>query len=164
MRERILPYGHTLTDSSIDVFSIRFDKLGRLITACPGRRRIDHAQVDGLINRRLATRIPDYHSTPLEHIWQGTAWLNSSLLPRVLLVEEGLMAVQACNGRGIALNTIIGRELAKRLADESVESTLVPFESPVPVAAFMLARYLPKLMLGSAGIAKRTLQRFGWRT
>lgn len=164
MRERILPYGHALTDSSIDVFSIRFDQMGRLITACPGRRRIDHAQINGLINRRLATQIPEYRSAPLEYIWQGTAWLNSSLLPRVLLIEEGLMAVQACNGRGIALNTIIGRELASRLADESDESNMVPFERPVPVAGFMLTRYLPELMLASARIAKRTLQRFGRRT
>ena len=164
MRERILPYGHTLTDSSNDIFSIRFDGMGRLITACPGRRKIDYAQVNDLINRRLETLLPDYHSTPLEHIWQGTAWLNSSLLPRVLLVDEGLMAVQACNGRGIALNTIIGMELAKRLADESDKSVRVPFEHPVPVGAFMIAKYLPKLMLGGAGVAGRTLRRFSWRT
>jgi hypothetical protein len=28
----------------------------------------------------------------------------------------------------------------------------------------MFARYLPELMMGGAAIAKRTLERLGWRT
>jgi glycine/D-amino acid oxidase-like deaminating enzyme len=163
MREKILPAGHALTDSSTNVFSIRFDTAGRLITACPGRTRIDHEQIDQLINHRLEAMIPEYRRTPLEYIWQGTAWLNSSMLPRVLLVEDGLVAVQACNGRGIAMNTIIGRELARWMASPSEGLPLVPLEKPKSVAGFMFARYLPELMMGGAAIAKRTLERLGWR-
>jgi glycine/D-amino acid oxidase-like deaminating enzyme len=164
LREKILPQGHTLTDSSTNVFSIRFDPAGRLITACPGRQKIDYARINHLINLRLTALIPDYRSTPLEYIWQGTAWLNSSLLPRVLLVEDGLMAVQACNGRGIALNTIIGRELGRWMANPNAGLPMVPIEEPRRVAGFMFARYLPELMMGGAAIAKRTLERLGWRT
>jgi glycine/D-amino acid oxidase-like deaminating enzyme len=164
MREKILPNDHALTDSSTNVFSIRFDPAGRLITACPGRHKIDYAQINHLINQRLAALIPDYRSTPLEYIWQGTAWLNSSLLPRVLLIEDGLMAVQACNGRGIGLNTIIGRELGRWLATPSDGLPMVPIEKPRRVAGYIFARYLPELMMGGAGIAKRTLERLGWRT
>jgi glycine/D-amino acid oxidase-like deaminating enzyme len=163
-REKILPSGHTLTDSSTNVFSIRFDPAGRLITACPGRHKIDYAQINHLINLRLAALIPDYVSTPLEYIWQGTAWLNSSLLPRVLLVDDGLTAVQACNGRGIALNTIIGRELGRWMANPYDGPPMVPIEEPKRVAGFVFARYLPELMMGGAAIAKRTLERLGWRS
>jgi glycine/D-amino acid oxidase-like deaminating enzyme len=162
MRERILPHDHALTDTSTNVFSIRFDTAGRLITACPGRNRIDYEQIDQLINRRLATLIPDYRRTPLEYIWQGTAWLNSSLLPRVILVEDGLTAVQACNGRGIAMNTIIGRELGRWMTAPNDGPSMVPLESPRRVAGFVFARYLPELMMGGAAIAKRTLERLGW--
>jgi glycine/D-amino acid oxidase-like deaminating enzyme len=164
LREKILPNGHALTDSSTNVFSIRFDPAGRLITACPGRHKIDYAQINHLINARLAAMIPEYRSTPLEYIWQGTAWLNSSLLPRVVLVEDGLMAVQACNGRGIALNTIIGRELGRWMADPNEDLPLVPIEKPRRVAGFIFAKYLPEIMMGGAAIAKRTLGRFGRRT
>ncbi len=163
MREKILPRGHALTDSSTDVFSIRFDTVGRLITACPGRQNIDYEQIDQLINRRLMSLIPDYRSTPLEYVWQGTAWLNSSLLPRVLLVDTGLMAVQACNGRGIAINTIIGRELARWLSVPNEGQPLVPLERPRRVTGFIFARYLPEIMMGGAAIAKRALERLGWR-
>jgi glycine/D-amino acid oxidase-like deaminating enzyme len=163
MREKILPYGHTLTDSSADVFSIRFDEAHRLITACPGGNGLDRAHTSHLINRRLTQMIPDYSSTPLEYIWQGTAWLNSSLLPRVLRVDDGLMAVQACNGRGIALNTIIGRELGAWMADPKREQPMVPMESPKRVAGFFFTRYLPGIMMSGEAFAKRALQRFGWR-
>lgn len=163
MREKILPQGHALTDSSTDVFSIRFDAAGRLITAIPGRHTIDHEQIDQLVNRRLASALPDYRTTPLEYIWQGTAWLNSSLLPRVLLVEDGLMAVQACNGRGIAMNTIIGRELGRWMMAPQEGPPLVSLEKPKRVTGFIFARYIPELMMGGAAIAKRTLERLGRR-
>jgi glycine/D-amino acid oxidase-like deaminating enzyme len=163
LREHILPQGHALTDSSTHVFSIRFDQAGRLITACPGRNKMDYPQISHLINAQLMAMIPEYRSTPLEYIWQGTAWLNSSLLPRVLLVEEGLMAVQACNGRGIGLNTIIGRELGRWMADPNEDLPLVPLERPKRVAGFILAKYLPELMMGGAAIARRTLERLGRR-
>lgn len=162
MRQKILPLGHSLTDSSTNIFSIRFDTAGRLITACPGRTRMDYGQIDQLINRRLEAVIPDYRSTPLEYIWQGMAWLNSSLLPRVLSIEDGLLAVQACNGRGIAMNTIIGRELACWMAAPGEGPPLVPMERPKKVAGFIFARYLPELMMGGAAMAKRTLERLGW--
>jgi glycine/D-amino acid oxidase-like deaminating enzyme len=163
MREKILSRGEALTDASTDVFSIRFDTAGRLITAIPGRQTIEYELIDKLINRRLAALLPDYSRTPLEYVWQGTAWLNSSLLPRVVLVEDGLMAVQACNGRGIALNTIIGRELGRWLVRPREGPPLVPLERPKPVTGFIFARYLPELMMGGAAIAKRTLERLGWR-
>jgi glycine/D-amino acid oxidase-like deaminating enzyme len=164
LRETILPRGHALTDSSADVFSIRLDEAGRLITACPGRHTINYSQINEAVNQRLAKMIPVYRQTPLEYIWQGTAWLNSSLLPRVVLVEEGLMAVQACNGRGIAMNTIIGRELAQWMAIPNLSPPLVPLERPARVPGFIFAKYLPEVMTGGAAIAKRALERLGWRT
>jgi glycine/D-amino acid oxidase-like deaminating enzyme len=163
IREAILPQGHALTDSSADVFSIRFDSAGRLITAIPGRQTIDREQIDQLVNRRLALAIPDYRTTPLEYIWQGTAWLNSSLLPRILMVEDGLLAVQACNGRGIGTNTIIGRELARWMTAPQEGPPLVSLERPRRVSGFIFARYLPQLMMGGAALAKRTLERLGLR-
>lgn len=164
MREVILPRNHALTDSSTDVFSIRFDSAGRLITAYPcGQQKIAPAQLAQLVNRRLESVIPGYRATDLEYMWQGTAWLNSSLLPRVALVDDGLMAIQACNGRGIAINTIIGRELGQWITDPTAGPPAVPLEAPRRVAGFVFARYLPGLMTGGAALAKRTLERLGWR-
>ncbi len=154
MRAHILPQGHVLTDSSTDVFSIRFDRDGRLITACSAGAVLGREALTTQINRRLVAMIPGYEATVLDHAWKGTAWLNSDLLPRVLNVDEGFLAVQACNGRGIALSTIIGREVARLLTQPETYQPLVPLRKPRPVAGYGLARHLPGLMM--LGAALRT--------
>jgi glycine/D-amino acid oxidase-like deaminating enzyme len=158
-RGAILPLGHALTDASSDVFSIRFDAEGRLITACPGLIPRDRDALTRTINRRLAARLPAYRETSLDYGWRGVAWLNPSLLPRVVAVEEGLLAVQACNGRGLALNTIIGREVARMLRAPGVYEPAIPLERPSPVRGHALARHIPGLMMTAAAFARRSPRR-----
>ncbi len=153
-RQDILPHGHALTDSSANVFSIRFDAIGRLITACSGQPELGFDALSVEINRRLEAMIPSYRATPLDYAWKGTAWLNSSLLPRVLAIDEGLFAIQACNGRGLALTTIIGREVAGMLTDPT-HAPLIPLERPRSVPGYSFARHLPSLIMAGAGLAKR---------
>jgi hypothetical protein len=62
------------------------------------------------------------------------------------------------------LNTIIGRELGRWMANPTGDLPLVPLEKPRRVAGFIFARYLPEIMMGGAAIAKRTLERLGWGT
>jgi len=158
VRDAILPLGHTLTDSSADVFSIRFDPESRLITACSALRELSCDDLSQRINSRLVAAIPAYEETPLEFGWKGTAWLASSLLPRVVAVDEGLFAVQACNGRGLALNTIIGREVARMLEAPGAYDPQVPLEPPRPVRGYTLARHIPGLMMAGAALGKTALR------
>jgi glycine/D-amino acid oxidase-like deaminating enzyme len=155
MRAEILPQGHTLTDSSADVFSIRFDRDGRLITAWSAGAVVGLDALTTQINRRLAATIPGYTATPLDYAWKGTAWLNSDLLPRVLTVDEGLFAVQACNGRGIGLSTIVGREVARLATRPGAYQPLVPLQKPQPVTGYALARHLPGLMMLGASLGQK---------
>ncbi len=158
MRAEILPQGHALTDSSTDVFSIRFDRDGRLITACSAGAALGRNALTAQINRRLMTMLPAYGETALEYAWRGTAWLNSDLLPRILAVDHGLYAVQACNGRGLALSTIVGREAARLATQPETYQPLVPVQKPRPVPGYALARHLPGLMMLGAAFGKK-LQR-----
>jgi glycine/D-amino acid oxidase-like deaminating enzyme len=155
MRAQILPKGHALTDASTDVFSIRLDRDGRLITACSAGAVMGRDALTTQINRRLVATIPAYEATPLDYAWKGTAWLNSDLLPRILRVDEGLFAVQACNGRGIALSTIIGREAARLAIQPATYQPLVPLQRPRPVPGYAVARHLPGLMMLGAAVVKK---------
>jgi glycine/D-amino acid oxidase-like deaminating enzyme len=154
MRQTILPFGHSLTDSSANVFTIRFDDGGRLITACSAQSEMSRDELDRSINQRLVATIPSYSATPLEYGWKGTAWLNSSLLPRVLAVEDGLLAVQACNGRGLGLNTIIGREIVEMLTSAGGEAPGIPVERPRRVRGYALARHVPGLIMAGAALGR----------
>ena len=154
MRRAILPGGHTLTDTATDVLSLRFDRHGRLITALAAARRLGAAELERTINDRLERALPGYRRTPLEFAWRGVAWLNSSLLPRAVILDAGLTAVQACNGRGLAVNLIAGRELARWLADPGV-APLLPLAKPARVPAFALMQYVPRLMMAGSALANR---------
>ncbi len=154
MRRGILPYGQALTDTSTDVFSIRFDGEGRLITALPASRDMSREELDRAINDRLIAVLLAYERTPLEFGWRGVAWLNPSLLPRLTAVEDGLIAIQACNGRGLALNTALGADLALWLHAPGAHQTALPLEPPRPIAGYAFARHMPGLMMTAAGIAR----------
>jgi glycine/D-amino acid oxidase-like deaminating enzyme len=106
------------------------------------------------INQRLESTIPSYEATELDYAWRGTAWLNSSLLPRIVAVDDGLFAIQACNGRGLALTTIIGREMARLLTSTAGYAPLAPLEKPHPVRGYSVARHVPGLMMLGASLER----------
>ena len=150
LRSDILPEGQALTDQEADVFSIRYADDGRLITAYPAPLGTGLEAVAAAINNRLKRAIPAFPNTPLEFVWHGTALVNSTLLPRIVQLQDGLLAVQACNGRGIGLNVILGRELARWLSTSGNPEIGIPLDRPRKIRGFWLAQHLPRLvtMLG----------------
>jgi glycine/D-amino acid oxidase-like deaminating enzyme len=145
-----------LTDLEPDVFSIRFEPAGRLITAYPVlSERVDTGRIDSRVNERLLAMLPAYRSTPLEYGWQGVAWLNQDLLPRLVSVAPELYAVQACNGRGIALNTVIGRHVADWLVGGRKGDLAIQMRPPQPISRYFLARHAPRFLMKAALVAQR---------
>ncbi|RYD60079.1 MAG: FAD-binding oxidoreductase [Sphingomonadales bacterium] len=161
LRARILPGGQSLTDVEADVFSIRYHDGGGLVTAYPAGAKVDDETVTRMVNARLAASIPGWEPLPLTHIWRGTAAVNSTLLPRLVTVDEGLIAIQACNGRGLALNSILGRELARWIVAPSASLPPLPLSKPARISGYLVARYAPKLIMTAALAVKRVRQFFG---
>jgi glycine/D-amino acid oxidase-like deaminating enzyme len=168
MRARILPQRQALTDLEPDVFSIRYEPAGRLITAYPVPVDVRRdGYIDSKVNRRLQSMLPSYRPTPLEYVWQGVAWLNQDLLPRLVCAAPDLYAVQACNGRGLALNTVIGRDFAYWLADGRMGDLALELRQPQPIPRYFLARHAPGFLLRAALAAQRfrgLLPRPGYRS
>lgn len=157
--QRILPERHAMTDVEDDVFTIRFDRDGGLVTAYPGNGA-NRAKITDTVNARLSAAIPGWQPLPLTHVWSGTAWVNTSLVPRLVEVGPNMVAVQACNGRGLALNSVLGRELA-RWAAGLVEAPPLPFERPSRVAGLFFARYLPQILMRAGLVRKQVKQLYG---
>jgi glycine/D-amino acid oxidase-like deaminating enzyme len=160
LQRAILPERHALTDLEPDVFSIRYTADNRLITAFPATGRDTPADIERRVNQRLADMLVAHRPLALDYVWLGHAWVNASLLPRIVELEEGLVAAQACNGRGLATNVLLGRELARALAGRP-EDAMIAFEPPRAVSGFLVARHLPRLLLSSALLAKRLKRRLG---
>ncbi|WP_420138341.1 NAD(P)/FAD-dependent oxidoreductase [Sphingomonas sp.] len=158
--QAILPERHALTDLEPDVFSIRYTSDYRLITAFPASGRDTPADIERRVNQRLADTLVAHRPLALAYVWLGHAWVNASLLPRIVQLDDGLIAAQACNGRGLATNVLLGRELAKALAGRP-QDAMIKAEPPRAVSGFLLARHLPRLLLSSALFAKRIKRRLG---
>lgn len=154
MRDAILPGRQSLTDMEPDIFSIRYAAGDRLVTAFPAADRQTPDAIAEGVNRRLGQMLVVHRPLRLDHIWQGTAWVNANLLPRLVRVDDGMIAVQACNGRGLAINLLLGREVARALG-RLPGSPLLPLEAPSRISGFRIARHLPKLMLSAALFGKR---------
>ena len=146
---------HVLTDVENDVFSLRWAPGPRLITAYPAGAGVDRTLIEAAVSRRLGVILHRQERWQLEFIWHGVAWINQSLLPRLVRVSDDLLAVQACNGRGIALNTVIGREVARWLLAPQSYTPALSFEAPHRVHGFGIMRHVPQLFTSAATISSR---------
>ncbi|MFT3964390.1 MAG: FAD-dependent oxidoreductase [Sphingobium sp.] len=150
VRAHVLPQGHAMTDRGPDIFTIRYDQDGRLVTAANipwahGLRATTRA-----VNKRLAHHIPGWRPLPLEFAWSGVAWLNATLSPRFVVPEADILAIQACNGRGIAMAGVLGEQAA--LWAMGQETLDIPLSDPLPIPGHALARHMPNIALNMAGL------------
>ena len=161
IREVILPENHAMTDVSPNIFSLRYDRDGRLITACPAFLfNNDKSRIIRFVEERLRNFSPLLETARIRYLWEGTPWIGRSVLPRVTGLSQGLLAVQACNGRGLAINTILGREVAGFIKQGHTENLNLSIEKPDPVRYHGLMSYLPAILVNSARLRSRMMHKF----
>lgn len=147
-RPRLLPQGMALSDSRRNLFTCRFDPEGRLIT---GGMHIFGPGADRRIPRRILERLA--HAVglggrlTLTHAWSGLAAVSPDFLPRVIEPAPGLIAGFACNGRGIAMTTAMGRELADWATGRPSDALALPRVPLQPIPLHGAARLAPNLLL-----------------
>jgi len=76
--------------------------------------------------------------------------VNTSFLPEIYDLGDNAIAIQACNGRGIATNTVIGSEVATMLATGDRDALSVQLRPPVPVRFHAGASLLPRFLMSLA--------------
>lgn len=150
LKRKILVEGHALTDKQRYMFTARFDGAGRLISGFPSfLLHRDRQRILREATRRLGHFFPSLADVEVAHLWRGTAWLNSSLLPALYDLADGALAIQACNGRGLALNAALGQEVADWLASGAKTALSVPLQAPRPFAVHAVAKYLPDVLMAA---------------
>lgn len=156
LRSAFLHDGAAFTDQQPYLFTGRFDQDGRFISAFPdflvkrGREGLESEA-----RRRLNRYYPGLADTAIHYLWSGTAWINPSLLPEIYRLGENAFAIQACNGRGIAVNAALGREMAAALMGKPSEIVSVLLRDPEPMRAHSLMRHLPAMIMAFARMKSR---------
>jgi glycine/D-amino acid oxidase-like deaminating enzyme len=150
-RAAILPDGGAFTDKVPYLFTARIDDHGHLISAFATSYLVQGARAQlREARRRVSQHFAALPDPRIDFLWEGVAWLNSSFLPEVYDLGDNAVAIQADNGRGISLNTMIGGEVAAMLATRDREALSVTPRAPTPIRMHAGAAMLPKVLMSMA--------------
>jgi glycine/D-amino acid oxidase-like deaminating enzyme len=148
LRKRLLPGGQCVSDTQRNLFTFRFDADNRLITGGmhivgPGAAH----RVPQAIHRRMSRRLELPDLPPIDYSWSGIAAVEPDFLPHLVDLGPGLVAGFACNGRGIAMTTAMGRVLGDWAAGADPQDLPIPFAAPAPIPFHGLMRHAPNALL-----------------
>jgi glycine/D-amino acid oxidase-like deaminating enzyme len=153
-RRSILPAGGAFTDKAPYLFTARLDGLGHLISAFPMNWMVQGKSAWlREARRRIGQHFAAMPDPEIRFLWPGLACVNSSLLPEIYDLGEEALAIQACNGRGLSVNTAIGIEMAEALVHRDLGRLSVQPHQPTPIRLHAGAAMLPKLLMSMAYIS-----------
>lgn len=115
-----LPDERTIADTRRLIFYGRKTGDGRLVFGGLGKNinsQHDYARI-----KKEAVRIfPQLSGVRWEYNWGGNIAMTMDALPHIHQVAPGLLAAIGCNGRGVAMGTVMGRVLSEFITDPSKE-------------------------------------------
>ena len=133
LRTRLLPGRQAVSDTRGDLRFFRYDARNRLITggAVMGSRDIAN-RVRRKAAKNLAEAFPELGVPEMTHVWSGFVGMNWDRFPRVHRIGPDGYAWMACNGRGVALGTALGRDLARAVTGVDENELALPLTEPEP--------------------------------
>lgn len=130
----ILPGGLGMSDARRLVSYCRQDAQGRLLVGGRGRRHESTNPADfGTIVRAMGRLFPDAAGLPVEYWWSGRVALTLHHYPHIGEIAPGLAVALGYNGRGVALATAVGREMAEHLAGRPLKDLPLPLRPMRPL-------------------------------
>lgn len=146
--ESILPGQETVSTAQRLLLYFRKDSHGRLLMGGRGLFNDPTSPTDfAHLERSLALLFPQLGPLEFEYRWAGRIAITRDFMPHVHEPAPGLTLALGCNGRGIALCTSLGQQLAGRLCDGNAE-----FAYPVTALQRLPMHNLQRFYIG-AGVA-----------
>lgn len=149
LRAAILPSGAPMADTRRHTFALRWSPDGRLMTggmAAPVPGRMEVAKRSFL--HRLERWVPGLPPLKADYAWTGMIAGTLDFLPRMIKLAPNLYGAIGCNGRGVALTTALGREIAALCAGDQDEASFVlPVTPPRAIPLSRLSGIGPHLWL-----------------
>lgn len=148
LREQILPGDEAMADTRNALFAACYDVTGRLVHG--GMAVVQQGAVDRLprlLARRFGRIFPQLAPVRFTRIWRGRAALTGDFLPRLFQMGPGWYAPIGCNGRGIAMTTVLGARLAEYIATGNADVLPLPMTEPAPIPLHAVRQYWPQALL-----------------
>ncbi len=126
--EVILPERHTMADSRRVIYYFRKTSDRRLVFGSAGTRGESPGPSEHRrLIRGLRSVYPQFPELTLDYVWGGQIAVTKDHLPHIHQPMAGVITGLGCNGRGVALATVMGRLLAERTMG------MADAELPIPV-------------------------------
>lgn len=132
----LIPNGRTISESPRVTSYYRLLPGDRRVMY-GGRARFENVHPDvsaALLYQMMTDRWPQLNGVRITHSWSGFVAMTVDALPH-MGQEDGLHYCTGCNGSGVAMMTYLGRQVARRILQDSQSvSAYESFELPkVPV-------------------------------
>lgn len=135
----ILPHGHVTSDTRQLLFYFRLDHQNRLLMGGRGPFREPTSAADWSHLERAAKKMfPQIADAPIQYRWCGRVALTRDFLPHLHEPEPGLLIDIGCMGRGVGLQTAMGKAMAEYVATGNRAALPFPVVAikPLPLHAF----------------------------
>jgi glycine/D-amino acid oxidase-like deaminating enzyme len=149
VRKSLLPGRQAMSDTRGDLHFCRYTSDHRLVTGAPllwrgdlDRRLRDH------VARRLQGLFPQLGEIRFDYLWCGYVGMTADHFPRLHELAPGVATWIGCNGRGVALATAMGPELARWASGlAKIDELSLPVTPLRPIPAHGLAKVAARGML-----------------
>lgn len=144
-RAHLFKNGECLSDTRSNLFTSRFDREWRLITGMVDAWGLTEGMAASIMARRLRKHLLLSEVPEMEFIWSGVASVTRTRLPQLSIFDDGVIAPVACNGRGIALSTVLAEAIAGYVLNGRTGDLPLPVTRPTGSGAALLEKMLAPL-------------------
>ncbi|WP_438748526.1 NAD(P)/FAD-dependent oxidoreductase [Pararhizobium sp. O133] len=132
---RILPQRPVLYESGHITVYYRIDSENRLLMGGRGPQRSIMGPTGALayLQRYAVALWPELKGVRWTHAWNGQLAITADHLPHLHAPTDDVLIYLGCNGRGVALATAMGQQLAQRLIDGPSTTIDLPFSDIQPM-------------------------------
>jgi len=142
LRRSILPGGQSVSDTWRLLRYFRLDAQGRLVMGSRGVfGDVPPARAARLHYRAVQEIYPQLSGISFDYHWSGFVAMTPDHLPHLHDVAPGIVAGLGYNGRGVAMATVMGTLLARRLLGEAAEDLGFPVTPVRPMRLHRFSRY-----------------------
>jgi glycine/D-amino acid oxidase-like deaminating enzyme len=146
VRGTLIPGRQAVSDTHGDLHFMRWTADNRLVTGGAMLSRIDlERRLQAHVGRRLQGLFPQMGEVTFDYVWAGYLAMTPDYFPRLHQLADGVATWIGCNGRGVALGTAMGVELAKWAANEvPIDELAMPATRLAPIPAHGFAKLVAR--------------------
>lgn len=143
----VLPGRKTISDTRMAIYFARYDADNRLIFGCIGSNEaVGTLGGQGRLRTGLHTVFPQLKDIDIECTWGGRIGVTQDMMPAMYEPAPGILAGLGFSGRGIAMTSVMGRSLARKVLGGSNNELPFPVSPIKPLPFHEVSRRLVPLL------------------